>query len=326
MHFVKDATYLERYKLAVTFEDGQRRVVDLERHLEGEIFEPLRDIDYFQSFRVDPDLDTIAWDNGADISPNFLYDIGVSSTDQSALFTKSKSGVKLFTDFRQRLIIDRYDPILVKMRQPKLDRLHSENSEDVFTWNVFRSLRQIDPNVWFPRLFEQCFGYQFQVPVQEFAMELWPSLSPPKTLPWIEGKSEIDVRIETESFVWFIEAKLKSDVSPKVTHNRNRDQILRNLDVGSCYAKPRDFYFALLILDRTYTPHGLALLEDYAKHPDKVLNGLPHRSNQLANIKGIGQFTWFDIAAILAKSAVNPDEQHFATNLLNWLKQNGVTW
>ncbi len=77
MHFVKDVKYLSGYKLALTFEDGSVRHVDLQAHLDGEIFEPLKEINYFKTVRVNPELDTIVWDNGADMAPEFLYAIGV---------------------------------------------------------------------------------------------------------------------------------------------------------------------------------------------------------------------------------------------------------
>ncbi len=77
MHFVKDATYISEYKLLLTFEDGVVKLVDMEPYLDGEIFEPLKDIDYFKTVSVHPDIDTIVWDNDADVSPDFLYEIGV---------------------------------------------------------------------------------------------------------------------------------------------------------------------------------------------------------------------------------------------------------
>ena len=77
MHFVKAVRYLSDYKLELKFEDGSLREVDLAAHLDGEVFEPLKDMKNFQRLRVDPDLDTIVWDNGADMSPDFLYEISV---------------------------------------------------------------------------------------------------------------------------------------------------------------------------------------------------------------------------------------------------------
>lgn len=76
MHLVKRAEYLDGYRVRLAFEDGSVRDVDLEPHLDGEIFEPLKDMAYFKTLRVEPDLDTIVWDNGADMSPDFLYEIG----------------------------------------------------------------------------------------------------------------------------------------------------------------------------------------------------------------------------------------------------------
>ena len=76
MHYVKGVKYVSGYKLLLTFEDGSIRLADLERHLEGEVFEPLREIDYFKRATVNRELDTIVWDSGADMSPDFLYEIG----------------------------------------------------------------------------------------------------------------------------------------------------------------------------------------------------------------------------------------------------------
>ena len=85
MHFVKSVTYKSGYKLLLTFEDEVQKLVDLEPHLEGEIFEPLKDINYFKTVSVNPDLDTIVWGNNADFSPDFLYEIGKIVEERSAL-------------------------------------------------------------------------------------------------------------------------------------------------------------------------------------------------------------------------------------------------
>ncbi len=76
MHFVKNVKYMRDYKLAITFENNITKIVDLDGHLDKGIFKPLKDISYFKTVRVDEDLDTIVWNNGADISPDFLYEIG----------------------------------------------------------------------------------------------------------------------------------------------------------------------------------------------------------------------------------------------------------
>jgi hypothetical protein len=87
MHFVKDVAYVSQYKLLVTFENGVVKLVDLKPYLDGEVFEPLKDINYFKTVRVNADIDTIVWDNDADVSPDFLYEIGVEQKAKA----KSKS-------------------------------------------------------------------------------------------------------------------------------------------------------------------------------------------------------------------------------------------
>src|SRR5258706_12814622 len=69
----------------------------------------------------------------------------------------SPSGVQIAADFRDNLIIDRYDPVFADMRASKVKHLRSANSEDAVTWNVFRLLRQIAPQLWLPVLWQQAF-------------------------------------------------------------------------------------------------------------------------------------------------------------------------
>jgi hypothetical protein len=76
MHFVRRATYAGEYRLLIEFENGDERLVDLKPHLDGPIFEPLKDPAYFSGFQVNEDIDTVVWENGADFSPDFLYEIG----------------------------------------------------------------------------------------------------------------------------------------------------------------------------------------------------------------------------------------------------------
>jgi hypothetical protein len=90
MHFVKDVKYVSGYKLLLTFEDGSVRLADLEPHLDGEVFEPLSEVGYFKAARVNSELDTIVWDNGADMSPDFLYEIGVPVAEPGSVRTQLK--------------------------------------------------------------------------------------------------------------------------------------------------------------------------------------------------------------------------------------------
>jgi hypothetical protein len=74
---------VRQYVLDVTFSDGTEREIDVESQLYGQMFEPLRDHELFCQVKVDPELGTVVWPNGADLSPEFLYGGGVQDATSS---------------------------------------------------------------------------------------------------------------------------------------------------------------------------------------------------------------------------------------------------
>ena len=70
---VVEARHERGYVIHLKFNDEAEGFVDLTDVLHGEMFAPLRDETKFKAFRVDPELGTIAWANGADLAPEFLY-------------------------------------------------------------------------------------------------------------------------------------------------------------------------------------------------------------------------------------------------------------
>jgi len=71
---VVECRYISGYTVWLRFSDGVEGKLDLERELEGEVFEPLRDLDVFRSLTLHPELHTVVWPNGADFAPEFLHD------------------------------------------------------------------------------------------------------------------------------------------------------------------------------------------------------------------------------------------------------------
>jgi len=72
---ISDIKYVSDYRIWLKFEDGSQGEVDLENELWGEVFEPLKKKEVFKSVRLDRELNIISWDNGADFSPEFLYEM-----------------------------------------------------------------------------------------------------------------------------------------------------------------------------------------------------------------------------------------------------------
>jgi hypothetical protein len=75
MLHVVEVRHIRPYILWLRFSDGAEGEVDLAPELEGEVFEPLRDAAVFAQVRVDPEVRTIVWPNGADLAPEFLKEL-----------------------------------------------------------------------------------------------------------------------------------------------------------------------------------------------------------------------------------------------------------
>jgi hypothetical protein len=71
---VVEVRALPGHRLFVRFEDGVAGEVDVAAkvRLDG-VFAPLLDPAKFAEVRVNPDLGTVCWPNGADLDPEVLY-------------------------------------------------------------------------------------------------------------------------------------------------------------------------------------------------------------------------------------------------------------
>ena len=63
------------HRLYVRFDNGISGEISLLDELWGEMFLPLRDESTFQTAQLDPVMRTVAWANGADFAPEFLFDL-----------------------------------------------------------------------------------------------------------------------------------------------------------------------------------------------------------------------------------------------------------
>lgn len=72
MPTVVEATYRGEYLIHLRFSDGSQGTVDFSPWLDGPVFEPLKDREYFAQFFLDGG--TVAWPNGADIAPETLHE------------------------------------------------------------------------------------------------------------------------------------------------------------------------------------------------------------------------------------------------------------
>lgn len=74
MIWVTEAKALPNFRLWVRFSDGTEGEVDLKNFIAADsrpVVAALRDPQVFSALRVD--MDTVVWDNGFDLAPEFLH-------------------------------------------------------------------------------------------------------------------------------------------------------------------------------------------------------------------------------------------------------------
>ncbi len=175
-----------------------------------------------------------------------------------------------------------------------LPKICSENSEDARTWLIFSPLLEAPKlkALTLENLLGQSFPETIQSPVlqglDKANLYFWHgkktptiSLAPPPSLPFKQGFTEVDliVTVENEILV-FIEAKYRSGVTPGVKYAQQWDQVIRNVDVGSWFARGRfsRFYFILLQYG-DYSSNAESVLLRYRNKPAILRKALEHRTD-----------------------------------------------
>jgi Protein of unknown function (DUF2442) len=63
-----------RSPLRISFDDGSEQTIDFRPVLAGELYGPLRNPNLFNAVKLDPEVHTLVWPNGADFDPATLHD------------------------------------------------------------------------------------------------------------------------------------------------------------------------------------------------------------------------------------------------------------
>ena len=75
IHRVRSFQIVAPYALRVQFDDATEQLINFEPVLGGELYRPLRDLAVFNQVRIDPQVHTLIWPNGADFDPATLHDL-----------------------------------------------------------------------------------------------------------------------------------------------------------------------------------------------------------------------------------------------------------
>ncbi|MBI4646258.1 MAG: DUF2442 domain-containing protein [Bacteroidia bacterium] len=84
LYFINEIINTTPYKLTLKFNTGEIKIINLEKKIkarsktESSKYKALLDPDYFNSVKLQPEWETIYWDNGLDFCPDVLYNMGKS--------------------------------------------------------------------------------------------------------------------------------------------------------------------------------------------------------------------------------------------------------
>jgi hypothetical protein len=77
---ISKAKQVDDYQIELVFNNKKKGVVDLKNTIftdHREIFKELKDLNKFKKFKIE--FDTLSWENGLDLAPEFLYDLLLNS-------------------------------------------------------------------------------------------------------------------------------------------------------------------------------------------------------------------------------------------------------
>jgi hypothetical protein len=79
IYSIKKILAVEPFKVSLEFNTGERKILDFEAKLlewsdeDDSIYKQLLDREYFCQVELDPEFESIYWDNGVDLSPNSCF-------------------------------------------------------------------------------------------------------------------------------------------------------------------------------------------------------------------------------------------------------------
>jgi hypothetical protein len=213
----------------------------------------------------------------------------------------------------------------------------SPQSEDWVTWTAMKALARRPADEWWGSLVnlaESILKPPAVVPSRDHAphIELWPTVPSPSayeeasrtrmaasTNPeWraraedpkaVEGYTEVDLVLDGDGYLVFVEAKLNSDISERTTYDPERNQIVRNVDCVIDQAGSRTPFFWMFVKDRAPMRLYSQLIDTYRRMPSELHRLLPHRDSDdlQAVVASLAVITWRELYPLLVESPATMD-------------------
>ncbi len=227
-------------------------------------------------------------------------------------------------DLLGNLIIDRYETAVLEIATSTVNDSRT-SVEDAVTWNIFRSLRQVDAAVWLPELCRRGLPAVESLVTAGCRVSVWPSAGTDTgSFPKASADTHIDALLESSSWVWMIQTEHRSHAKEAATLS---DAVRKLLDWGSRYADERALYFSVLVCTKEQAPAGVETVGRYADLSVWRTLLAEHPPSGLPNLKALTILTWSDLATVLGAAVQNvdrADERGYAARALAWMHGQGL--
>jgi hypothetical protein len=196
-----------------------------------------------------------------------------------------------------------------------------DGSEDVVLATVFGIVKNLSyETVLNPWLYRVTDGI---IPTSDdWHLSFWESQPVPAGL--VEGSTKVDLEMDSEPALVFVEVKLAAVPSTGTTHDPNRNQLVRNLDIGYNRSARSGKKFAVLyITPDSVEPAIVAEIRGSARAFPANEGATPERIRTC-----LYWCPWASIGTIthdaLERDSLNETEKWFAFDLLAYLKFKGL--
>ena len=102
---VESLDIVSPHTLKISFDDRTEQTIDFRPVLAGDLYGPLRDLTVFNQVRIDPEVRTLVWPNGADFDPATLHD-WTDQVDALTACAQQWNSVPVYSplEFRKRIL------------------------------------------------------------------------------------------------------------------------------------------------------------------------------------------------------------------------------
>jgi hypothetical protein len=154
-------------------------------------------------------------------------------------------------------------------------------------------------------------------------LRFWEKYFPPMFRSFPEKETHVDLTIETSNKLIFIEATYEAEISKTTKHDPNRDQIIRNIDVGSWAAKKRAKEFSFILLTLQTNTYSIDKLNDYKSNPANVIEKIGSYRKDIKDYvtlcENIHVMYWDQILTSLQNMQLSDKTEWNCTNLIDYL-------